>query len=62
MFEGFGIGHFLMFITVSLYFLPSMIAAYRGHPRTGTIVFLNLLGFTWPVALIWAFNRQMGAR
>jgi hypothetical protein len=53
------------FVFGALYFLPSAIAAYRGHPRTGTIVFLNILGFTWPIALIWALNGQpkkVGAR
>jgi hypothetical protein len=49
------------FLFGALYFLPSAIAAYRGHRRTGTIVFLNILGFSWPIALIWALNRQMGA-
>jgi hypothetical protein len=59
------IDNLLEFLLLPLYFLPAVIAAYRSHPRTGTIVFLNILGFTWPIALIWALNGQpkkVGAR
>jgi hypothetical protein len=42
------------------YFLPSVIAAIRGHHNAVAIIVLNLLlGWTligWVVALVWAFT------
>ena len=41
-----------------LYFLPSIIAAYRNHPNVAGILILNVfLGWTllgWVGALIWS--------
>jgi|HubBroStandDraft_1064217.scaffolds.fasta_scaffold24599_4 hypothetical protein len=45
-------------VFLNLYFAPSTLAMYRHHPRTGTIVLLNLLGFTWPVALLMALKAK----
>jgi hypothetical protein len=43
-----------------MYFLPSLIAALRGHQSTAAIVVLNLLfGWTmlgWIFALIWSLS------
>ena len=48
---------FAIFFIV-LYFLPTMIAAGRGHQRMAAVVALNVLtGWTfigWVVALVWA--------
>jgi hypothetical protein len=45
-------------IIIALYFVPSLIAALRGHHQTTAIFLLNLLlGWTfigWVVALIWS--------
>jgi hypothetical protein len=44
------------------YFLPTMIALWREHPRAWAIYAINfLLGWTcigWVVALVWAFIDQ----
>jgi Superinfection immunity protein/Protein of unknown function (DUF3302) len=49
--------YLLFFVFVTLYFVPSIFAVRRHHPRTGTIVLLNFLGITWPLALIWALTK-----
>jgi hypothetical protein len=40
------------------YFLPAMVAAWRGHHNAAAIAVLNLLlgwtGLGWIVALVWA--------
>ena len=44
-------------LLTALYFLPTLIAAYRGHPVTG-ILLLNLFfgwtGIVWFALLLWA--------
>jgi hypothetical protein len=48
-------------IGLVLYFLPSIVAGFRGHQNTGAIIALNLfLGWTflgWVVALVWALTE-----
>jgi uncharacterized membrane protein YqaE (UPF0057 family) len=43
-----------------LYFIPGLIAGFRGHPNATPVLILNLfLGWTvlgWIVALIWSFT------
>jgi Superinfection immunity protein len=45
-----------------IYFVPTFIAAVRGHPNTVAIVVLNLFtGWTfigWIVSLVWALTTQ----
>ena len=47
-----------------LYFLPLLIAGYRGHDRQISILLLNfLLGWTgigWVVALMWSLGNVDG--
>ena len=51
----------ILFVAVALYFLPSILAKRRRHPRYQSILILNfLLGWTpigWVVALVWALRR-----
>ena len=53
---------FITLLTLSAYFLPSLIAIVRKHHNVIPIVLTNtLLGWTliiWLVALIWAFTNQ----
>lgn len=55
--EGMGI-LILILIAIALYFLPTIVAANRGHNNHLSIFILNLLlGWTfvgWVVALVWA--------
>jgi len=48
----------ILIIAIGLYFLPTIIAANRGHSNTGAIFVLNLLaGWTflgWVLSLVWA--------
>lgn len=48
----------LGFAGLVVYFYPSMVAHYRGHPNASAIGVLNLLlGWTligWVVAMVWA--------
>lgn len=43
-----------------VYFLPSIVAFWRGHHNRGAIFILNLFlgwsGLGWVVALIWSFT------
>ncbi len=45
-------------LVMGLYYVPSYVAAARGHQNTVPILLVNLLfgstGFGWIVALIWA--------
>jgi hypothetical protein len=47
-----------MVLLTALYFLPTLIAAHRGH-RVGGMLILNLLfgwtGVAWLVLMLWAF-------
>lgn len=52
-------------IAAAVYFVPTIVAAHRGHPQTVSIGLLNLLlGWTllgWVIALVWsatAFERR----
>ena len=50
---------FFLLLLVALYFLPTTIAALRGHNNTLPIFLVNLLlgwafGVGWVVALIWS--------
>lgn len=43
--------------TLLIYFIPTIIAAFRHKKNLAPIVVLNVLGFlviTWIIALIWA--------
>jgi hypothetical protein len=48
-------------VVLALYFLPTIIAAIRGHPQLVPILIVNFfLGWTfvgWVVALAWAAFR-----
>jgi hypothetical protein len=48
-------------VAVALYFVPSIIAAARGHHQLGPILVINfLLGWTflgWVVALAWSVSH-----
>lgn len=45
---------------LTVYFLPSIIASARKHPRLKSIMIINLwAGFTlvgWIIALLWSFS------
>lgn len=49
-------------IILFLYFLPSILAASRGHPNVGAIVVINtFLGWTfigWVVSLAWSLTNK----
>lgn len=62
---------FGLIVSIPLYFLPSFIAAYRGHPNLLAIFLINLLlGWLlvgWVLALVWAVvqtddRRRYGRR
>jgi hypothetical protein len=48
-------------ILIGLYFIPTVIAAYRNHPNGISIFLVNLfLGLTflgWVVALVWSCSN-----
>ena len=49
----------ILLVAVALYFLPSILAKRRRHPKYQSILILNfLLGWTpvWVVALVWALR------
>ena len=50
---------FIAIISLVVYFLPSIIAAFRRHPYTLAIFLINLIlgvtGIGWIGALVWAF-------
>lgn len=52
---------FVIFLALSIYFLPWAIAGSRGHHNRLAIFMLNLfLGWTalgWIIALVWACTR-----
>ncbi|WP_419856112.1 superinfection immunity protein [Candidatus Poriferisodalis sp.] len=45
-------------LAAGVYFLPSMVALLRRHPRAGTVIALNILGgwtvLGWLVAFFWS--------
>lgn len=53
-------GFFWMAVVIALYFLPTIVAAKRGHNNTDPIFILNLtLGWTgigWLLAFMWSFS------
>ena len=55
-----------LLIVACLYFLPSVIAAFRNHPKLAAIFMYNLLlgwtGLGWVVVLVWAFIKQSQLR
>lgn len=60
---GLSIWHYaIVFFTVDVYLLPTIIAAIRGHARLGGIAVVNLLlGWTlvgWVASLVWACWRS----
>ncbi len=50
----------------ALYFLPSMIAIFRGHRNALGLLVLNLfLGWTlvgWVIALVWSLYQEQAAQ
>ena len=48
-------------VALIFYFLPSIVAGFRGHHNTAAIFILNLLlGWSfigWVVSLVWAFTE-----
>ena len=50
----------LILLAVFVYFLPTFVAAMRGHQNAAAIFVLNLfLGWSfvgWVVALVWSFT------
>ncbi len=55
----------VIFGCLFIYFLPSIVAAGRGHRQRDPIIILNLfLGWTligWVVALVWSFTTDVVA-
>jgi hypothetical protein len=55
----------LLIIGVLLYFLPTVIARFRGHKSVVAIFILNLLGawtiLLWIAAIVWAFTSNTRA-
>ena len=53
-------------VIVAAYFMPTIVAAVRGHHNTTAIFLLNLfLGWSligWLAALIWAFTNPPPSR
>lgn len=50
-------GAIILILLIAGYFIPTIIAAYRGHHYVWVIYALNLfgaLGITWLIALVWA--------
>lgn len=52
-------------VAIGIYFLPTIVAALRGHLSSGAIFVLNLLlGWTalfWIIALVWSFTGNTRA-
>ena len=52
----------LLLAIIVLYFVPTAVAAVRGHRNTLGIFLLNLFlsgtGFGWVIALVWAVYRE----
>lgn len=52
----------LILFFLCVYFLPTIVAQFRGHRSVGAVCALNLfLGWTglgWVVALVWALIYQ----
>jgi hypothetical protein len=65
-------GQAALLVVLGLYFLPAIVAFWRGHMSAAAICVLNLLlGWTalgWIIALVWSFtgntraNAVAGAR
>jgi len=55
-------GILILIIALAIYFIPTVIAAARGHRNAAPIIMINLLlGWTfvgWLVALIWSMTYQ----
>lgn len=52
----------IVMVTSPVYFLPLIVAIYRGHASKTAIGVLNLLlgwsGIAWVVVLVWAFSGE----
>jgi len=52
----------VLFFILFLYFIPSIVAAYRMHSKSTAIRVLNILaGWTligWVVATVWAYTED----
>ena len=52
-------------ITLGIYFIPAIVAAFKQHHNQTAIFFLNMfLGWTfigWVAALVWAVSRPSSA-
>lgn len=52
----------IVLVLIGLYFIPSVVAAFRDHPNGAAITVLNLLaGWTfigWIAALVWSFTAK----
>jgi Superinfection immunity protein len=59
------VGFVLFALLAALYFLPTIVAANRGHQSTAAICVLNtFLGWTfigWLIALVWSFTGDTRA-
>jgi len=57
-----GVSFFEVFVILFLYFIPSIVAAYRKHSKSTAIRVLNILaGWTfvgWIVAVVWAYTED----
>ncbi|NNF05348.1 MAG: superinfection immunity protein [Candidatus Eisenbacteria bacterium] len=51
----------ILILALPVYFLPTIIAFYRGHPKKLPIIIINVLfGGTvigWVIAFIWAMKK-----
>lgn len=46
----------VMLVTISLFWLPTILAVWRKYPRIPLVATLNLF-FLWPVALIYVVSE-----
>lgn len=53
----------IVLFVIIMYFVPGVIAGFRGHKNATAITILNLfLGWTflgWVIALVWAFTNPV---
>jgi len=50
-----------LFVLMALYFLPTIVAAHRGHEVTGILLLNLFLGWTvigWMAMLVWALAAR----
>lgn len=56
----------LLFVAALLYFVPTVIAWFRGHHKFGAIFFLNLIfgwsGIGWVALLVYAILTDKNAK